>query len=44
MKERSQGGAMLAQAGASSVVATLQYLGKGISGSVDESMAFGETT
>lgn len=35
---------MLVQAGASRVVATLQYLGKGIPGSAVDSMAFGETT
>lgn len=44
VKERSQGGAVLAQAGASRVVAMLQYLDKGIPGSADDSMAFGETT
>lgn len=44
VKERSPGGAVLAQAGASRAVATLQYLGKGIPGSADDSMAFGETT
>lgn len=40
LKDRSQGGAALAQAGASRVVATLQYLGKGRRGSAEDSMAF----
>ena len=43
-KEKSQGGAVPAQAGAFRVVATLQYLGKGIPGPAEESMALGENT
>lgn len=44
VKERSQGRAVLVQAGVSRVVATLQYLGKGTPGSAEDSMALGKTT
>lgn len=43
MKEKSQGRAAQAQAGAFRVLATLQYLGEGIPGPAEDSMAFGET-
>ena len=44
VKERSQGGAVPAQAGAFRVVATLQYLGKGVPGPAEESIDLGENT
>lgn len=40
MKEKSQGGAAAAQAGAFRVVDTLQYLGKDVSGFDEDSMAW----
>lgn len=44
LKDRPQGGAAPDQEGASRVVATLQYLGRGPPGSAEDSMAFGDTT
>lgn len=44
VKERSQGGAELAQAGASRAATMPQCLDKGIPGSAGDSMAFGEST
>lgn len=44
MKVRSQGGAVPAQAGAFRVVATLQYLGKGVPGPAEESIDLSENT